>query len=717
MKKILTILSSGIIIISSSLTSITAFKTENYQNNLFERLSKSNNLKKYQRIQSQHLSDDNPYRQNLTHSPTNIINHINVNHFYVPNDTNPNLNNSDTQNTIKQNLKKNNPYITSDDLKIITIRVDASSVINNNDYTSLYVLATKGSDLEYTKVWVEIAKNQTKAINLYNPLYGEVDQNNIEDSYLDDIFLKTLVYNNQTKQVTINSNQLKNQQDIKDFKSKMSNNDGISQGLVLLNRYLKNGFLQFNKNGYIPTRSGLLNSKGAEKQTLITVSLYKNQLTSQQVTLKISDFLTLNIHWDKTILILKPELIAATLEHFINELITTFIAQNPEAFDESSIWTELDAGYIGGISGMLFFAFSTMIMTLIDALTSEFPPIDLVLDPLWITISALIAGIITYSVKTLFDPTTPNNYFSDIDGYYPNDPKDKVTYHPFDPNINDKAKFNVKFTIYYFKFWDDSLAINYNKNLSPVLANGLSPSEFNPGLGIQSMISGNTNDFTIAANSGKLADFVDLIAPDGFAKDIGDVFKNMEWHNSKNFPKLTLNILKSIYLKYDFWYVPTGYMAIIHVKKINNQFQIVWSNLNNQQGKKSLVDSGAGYLTTSILKQDNNLETLINEKNYLNIESRYMWIKNNWQNIKNNVTQTSWQQYFHDYVIKLNGINMYQLNLNNTTDLNLFINNLNILSTIFKNQVKSSHSFNSNSQVVNIFYNQNDPLNINIQSN
>ena len=144
------------------------------------------------------------------------------------------------------------------------------------------------------------------------------------------------------------------------------------------------------------------------------------------------------------------------------------------------------------------------------------------------------------------------------------------------------------------------------------------PGNFNPSLGIPSMISGNTNDFTIAVSSGKLTDFVDLIAPGGFAKGIGDVFKNMEWHNSKNFPKLTLPNLKSIYQEYNFWNIPPGYMAIIHVKKTKNKFQIVWSNLNSPTEKKSLVEYGIhGYLTNTFWKKTNSQNHLWISKSLL----------------------------------------------------------------------------------------------------
>ena len=213
-----------------------------------------------------------------------------------------------------------------------------------------------------------------------------------------------------------------------------------------------------------------------------------------------------------------------------------------------------------------------------------------------------------------------------------------------------KASYNGIMT---YNLRNKTFILNDNPFLQPTYI----PGNFNPGLGVQSMISGNTNDFTIAANSGKLADFVDLIAPGGFAKGIGDVFKNMEWHNSKNFPKLTLNILKSIYLKYDFWYVPTGYMAIINVIKIHNQFQVVWSNLNNEQEKKSLVDSGAGYLTNTFWKETN-------------IEN-HLWIS------KSLLTMI--------YQLKTNNLNQF---LNNSASFFCWLNPIESISDIDRNGYK-----------------------------
>ena len=151
------------------------------------------------------------------------------------------------------------------------------------------------------------------------------------------------------------------------------------------------------------------------------------------------------------------------------------------------------------------------------------------------------------------------------------------------------------------------------------------PGNFIPGLGVPSMIVGtsmivgkDTTDFTIATNSIGFKAFTDLI--DHEAHSIWDLFKDMHWNNYNNFKNdsfFTINNLKLLEDKPTVWQIPEGYMVIIHVKKINNQFQIVWSNLNNQE-KKSLVEYGIhGYLTNTFWKETNSQNNLWISKSLL----------------------------------------------------------------------------------------------------
>ena len=134
------------------------------------------------------------------------------------------------------------------------------------------------------------------------------------------------------------------------------------------------------------------------------------------------------------------------------------------------------------------------------------------------------------------------------------------------------------------------------------------PGNFNPSLGIPSMISGNTNDFTIAASSIDFKAFTDLI--DHEAHSIWDLFKDMHWNNYNNFKNdsfFKINNLKLLEDTPTAWQIPEGYMVIIHVKKIKqnkttNKFQIVWSNLNNPTEKKSLP---AGDIQSIFWKKTN----------------------------------------------------------------------------------------------------------------
>ncbi len=133
------------------------------------------------------------------------------------------------------------------------------------------------------------------------------------------------------------------------------------------------------------------------------------------------------------------------------------------------------------------------------------------------------------------------------------------------------------------------------------------PGFFNPGLGVQSMISGNPNDFTIVANSAILYDFSERIAKGDpiAANTTQELFNDMDWNNVSEFntdPNFLIE-LNNLYSKFQasYWKVPGGYMGLIHIKKINGVLQILWSNLNNDQEKQSLQETGIEGFITNIL--------------------------------------------------------------------------------------------------------------------
>ncbi len=103
------------------------------------------------------------------------------------------------------------------------------------------------------------------------------------------------------------------------------------------------------------------------------------------------------------------------------------------------------------------------------------------------------------------------------------------------------------------------------------------------------------NDFTIISTSQDL----DKLDDDLSVATTGDlplskVFARQLWKNYLKFKSKAVPILTALrnFEKQSLWIVPSKNMAVIHIKLINNQYKIVWSNLNNQKDKNSLLSDG-----------------------------------------------------------------------------------------------------------------------------
>ena len=744
MKKIIASLAAVTLGVSATLTTTSAWKFNNTYdsstNPYFENLAKKTNNVQDKEMYS-HMAQRNPYHQYKTDDPHTIINDITNGNFFVPENTNPDLSNPQTLATIKQYLQKNNPKLSTSDLSYITVSaIQEPETLSPSVWSPLSCIVVEGSASASKIIYVKLSSTPaTKdAVNLYNPLTPSVDGYTVEKSYFDDVFLKSLVYDTTNKTVVSSQITLSDEQDIKDYQS-MIKTGNIDQGLSLVNRYLKSGLIKYNQGGYIPTRTDLIAGK---KQNLIVL----NQQVGAENTSSLSDFLSFDLHWWGYNITFKPELIAAFVEHFLAEIVNSIWgdeASDGNYVQNGQVVTEALAALIGGAAGALVFTIGTLLMLQIDAIVAAIgeligAAIDAIIDPIFILIvgvlAAEIAGAVTQIMKNNISPDEGGssnggylkngNYFSAID----NKRKGVFNVPTIEkPKDDDALIFSIELEVHFFDFWNNKTIINLGDNNS-VLAYSSNPSNFSSSLHKPSTITGNVNDFTIAAGYDDLSNLSDdLSRPD--TQTLPKLFAAMDWKNVANFedkygkPLLKVPDLQKLQKNYpQAWQLPgEGYMALIHVVKTNGSYHIAWTNLDNEQDKKSLVEPD-GDLTASFLNEVNNgsdyLNTFSNQKVFSNIITRYNWIESNWKQIRKGkqVTEKTPDQYFQDTVLDENHLDLYNVNLSDV------INSMRVMSSVFKDQVAASHLLKPetkgeaiDSTIMNIYWSNEDPLKPSIQ--
>ena len=168
----------------------------------------------------------------------------------------------------------------------------------------------------------------------------------------------------------------------------------------------------------------------------------------------------------------------------------------------------------------------------------------------------------------------------------------------------------------------------------------LVPGYWHPSLHKPSTITGNVNDFTIAAGYDDLSNLSDdLSRPD--TQTLPKLFAAMDWKNVANFedkygkPLLKVPDLQKLQKNYpQAWQLPgEGYMALIHIIKTNSTYRIVWTNLGNDQDKHFLFEPEGDI--SSVFWKDTNYyhlwcsQQLVQEiKQIYELPTAHYWFQN-----------------------------------------------------------------------------------------
>ena len=146
------------------------------------------------------------------------------------------------------------------------------------------------------------------------------------------------------------------------------------------------------------------------------------------------------------------------------------------------------------------------------------------------------------------------------------------------------------------------------------------PNYWNASLGVGSSITGDGNDFTIMVSYSYL-DQLSKSLWDNNDKD--HLFLHCSWKNIDQFKELNVDALSrwfhNTYQKMEWGWVDPGHMTVIHLKKINGEYQTVWTNLDSKKGSNSLAMTFWGSLSSLIIKINGKMHWWVNKNLLVNI--------------------------------------------------------------------------------------------------
>ena len=477
--------------------------------------------------------------------------------------------------------------------------------------------------------------NQSKqGIFLYNPnvkinsLNDNPFQNlanNYDQSYFDNIFLKSLnwdankktIYSsqanlNQTDLLNSNYNQTQDDLDYQKMITLVNPNNpkdtAISEGLSLVNRYLNNGLLKFNLKGYVPSRQEFYANKIAKTQTKITLNFTNNTNNLTAIT----DYIKINLHWYGIDLKLEPKLIDFGLLAILNSSAKEVNA--------------LEIGTIAGINFYIYklcdqlqdkmFDFAEEFLADIDAFFAAQPQWLLIIDPLYTAIAYAVTKLISLAIEEAVEQTTDKfvHYFFHFI-FYLN--------HKFHQICEKDVNFEIELDIHWL-IWNSKLKLNI---LQPRIKQAaiLLPGLPTPVMkNIYNLLSGNTNDFTMILNGSTFGDWYDYSLNyhgNKFLKLVAltnsnIILSNNEWDN----------IATSI--KLDTFNSSDSYYAAIHV--VNKK--VVYTNMNSYSTYHNFpAYKNSHFVIENIIGTPNNFSLVFNNTQLKKYIHNYLIIKNSKQ--------------------------------------------------------------------------------------
>ena len=137
---------------------------------------------------------------------------------------------------------------------------------------------------------------------------------------------------------------------------------------------------------------------------------------------------------------------------------------------------------------------------------------------------------------------------------------------------------------------------------------------------MSSSITGDGNDFIIIVTYSFLDQLNTWFREENHNKS--DLFLYCAWKNIDQFKELNVEALRTWFdntsQKMAWGWVDPGHMAVIHLKKINDQYQTVWTNLDSKKGSNSLAMT-RGCLSSLIIKFNGKMHWWVNKNLLVNI--------------------------------------------------------------------------------------------------
>ncbi len=490
-------------------------------------------------------------------------------------------------------------------------------------------------------------------------------------------------------------------QDQRDFKVIQNYKDayghiGIEEGQSLLNQYLNNGLLSFNKDGYIPSRTTyfnylLTNNKNNQnvKQTVLTNNYDQNNLFDM------SDYLSINLHWYGINCNIGYKIADFAIYGIINAAIQ-------EAFIYLGISIYASIKMLEEVIHHFVESAVTKVLEITAKFTVELDPEAPEVSAAIEIISGIVTELLCYKIDEQLDELVDKsvNLLDDLNNVIEN----KLL------SLEGKQKLSIEVDINWI--WIGStIKINLADNEPVVTENTLTPAQVNPIIPDSNLLIGNTEDFITIFDDNAWTEIYNRILDD---HDPVDYINNITIKN----PNINLTnndwsqILHSLIKFSGDSTAKSGYSLLMHIKKINNSFQVVYTNLNND-GTTSMPyadnEEHAKELFSGDLKQNN---LILTNYQFSSLMSAYNYDQHNWTEIKNknHPSETNADDYFYDNSINNrfwidNKITKEQILI----EIKKFNQAFYIPNSLQDDKAKKVFTF---SQFVQISSNQEDVLNI-----